>query len=75
MPSKPTFVEQERRDSCALACLRMLLAHDGVDVSESELLEEVAPLRGGLPLDEGPDTRSRPQSATTRPTPKVRKMS
>ena len=43
MPSKPTFVEQERRDSCALACLRMLLAHDGVDVSESELLEEVAP--------------------------------
>ena len=50
MPSKPPFVKQERRDSCALACLRMLMAHEGIDVSESELLEEVKPLRGGLPL-------------------------
>ena len=52
MLSKPPFVAQERHDSCALACLRMLMAHEGMDVGESELLAEVTPLRGGLPLEE-----------------------
>src|SRR4051812_48489175 len=52
MRSKPPFFEQERRDSCALACLRMLLAQHGANVSEADLLQDVAPLIGGLPLEE-----------------------
>jgi ABC-type bacteriocin/lantibiotic exporter with double-glycine peptidase domain len=49
MPSKPPFFEQERRDSCALARLRMLPAQHGANVSEADLLQEVGPLIGGLP--------------------------
>jgi ABC-type bacteriocin/lantibiotic exporter with double-glycine peptidase domain len=52
MHSKPPFVAQERSDSCALACLRMLLAYQGTHVSEADLFQEIAPLRGGLPLEE-----------------------
>jgi len=48
MPSRPPFFVQGRRDSCALACLRMLLAHGGIEVSEEELVEDAAPLRVGL---------------------------
>src|SRR5262249_25014155 len=51
-PSKPPFFARERRDSCDVACLRMLLAHRGADVSEAELLQEVGPMIGGRPLEE-----------------------
>ena len=37
MKSKPPFIGQESPETCALACLRMLLAHHGRDVTESEL--------------------------------------
>src|SRR6185312_2422333 len=36
MSSTPPFVAQERPDACAVACLRMILAHRGVRVSEEE---------------------------------------
>lgn len=52
MLSRPPFFAQSRPDSCTLACLRMLLAHRGISVTEAELIEEVAPLVGGLPLED-----------------------
>ncbi len=38
MSLKPPFFEQGREDSCALACLRMVLAHHGITVTEDELV-------------------------------------
>jgi ABC-type bacteriocin/lantibiotic exporter with double-glycine peptidase domain len=38
MSSKPPFFAQERSDTCALACLRMLLAQHNISVSEEELV-------------------------------------
>lgn len=39
MSLKPPFFEQSQEDSCALACLRMVLAHDGITVTEEELAQ------------------------------------
>jgi ABC-type bacteriocin/lantibiotic exporter with double-glycine peptidase domain len=50
--SKPPFVAQERADTCALACLRMLLAHRGRNVSEAALIQEVSHWEGGLDPDQ-----------------------
>jgi len=41
MSSKPPFFRQGRSDTCAFACLRMLLAHYGMEVTEEELLGTV----------------------------------
>jgi ABC-type bacteriocin/lantibiotic exporter with double-glycine peptidase domain len=48
MPSTPPFVAQERPDSCAIACVRMLLAQKGVDLSEEELVRQTTLDAGGL---------------------------
>lgn len=40
MSSKPPFIPQEGKYACALACLRMLLAHNGIHVSEEELFKK-----------------------------------
>jgi ABC-type bacteriocin/lantibiotic exporter with double-glycine peptidase domain len=48
MSSTPPFVAQERPDSCAVACLRMLLAHRGKEVSEAELVRQTTLDEGGL---------------------------
>ena len=37
LPSKPPFYRQETRDSCVPACLRMVLAAGGLEISEAEL--------------------------------------
>lgn len=52
MPSTPPFVAQERPDSCAIACLRMLLAQKGVDISEDELVRQARLNEGGLNPEE-----------------------
>ena len=46
--TKPPFIGQERSDTCMLACLRMLLAHRGTDVTEAALLRETSEEQGGL---------------------------
>jgi ABC-type bacteriocin/lantibiotic exporter with double-glycine peptidase domain len=48
MPSTPPFVAQERPDSCAVACLRMLLAHHNTHISEAELIRKTTLDEGGL---------------------------
>jgi ATP-binding cassette subfamily B protein RaxB len=52
MMSTPPFVAQERPDTCALACLRMLLAQRGMQVAEAELVEASALQQGGLTPEE-----------------------
>jgi ABC-type bacteriocin/lantibiotic exporter with double-glycine peptidase domain len=54
MNSKPPFIGQERFDTCMLACLRMLLAHRGRDVTEASLLEQVSVelAQGGIDPDQ-----------------------
>lgn len=52
MPSTPPFIAQERADTCAIACLRMILAHQGSDISESELIQATDLQEGGLTPDE-----------------------
>jgi hypothetical protein len=39
MTSKPPFVAQERSDTCAVACLRMVLAARGIKTTEQELVQ------------------------------------
>jgi hypothetical protein len=39
MTSKLRFIKQEHPDTCAVACLRMLLAARGLDVAEVELVQ------------------------------------
>jgi len=48
MPSTPPFVAQERPDSCAIACLRLILAYQGRDVSEAEIVSLTDLQEGGL---------------------------
>ena len=48
MPSKPPFIRQERSETCMLACLRMVLAWCGTEISEAELVERVSLDEGGL---------------------------
>jgi ABC-type bacteriocin/lantibiotic exporter with double-glycine peptidase domain len=43
---------QEKRETCALACLRMVLAAFGTHVSERDLEAEASMEVGGTPLDE-----------------------
>ena len=52
MASKPPFFPQERYDTCALACLRMILAHHAVKVSEEELVRSAAMDEGGVDIEE-----------------------
>lgn len=52
MPSPPPFIAQERADSCALACLRMLLAHQGREISEVALVQSADMQAGGLDPEE-----------------------
>lgn len=51
MNSKPPFIAQERDDTCAVACLRMLLAYEGKEVSEGALLNQVSLEEGGVDPD------------------------
>ena len=48
MTSKPPFCAQERSDTCMLACLRMLLAYRGTDITELALLQQISQWQGGL---------------------------
>ncbi len=52
MNSKPPFFAQERYDTCALACLRMILAYYGTEVSEAELVRMTAMEEGGVDIEE-----------------------
>jgi ABC-type bacteriocin/lantibiotic exporter with double-glycine peptidase domain len=48
MSSIPPFLAQERTDSCAIACLRMLLANRGLKISEADLIRLTSLDDGGL---------------------------
>jgi ABC-type bacteriocin/lantibiotic exporter with double-glycine peptidase domain len=52
MPAKPPFFRQERYDTCALACLRMILAFHGIEVSEDDLVRSARMEEGGLDIEE-----------------------
>ncbi len=52
MTSKPPFFPQERYDTCALACLRMILAFYGMEVSEAELVLTTKMEEGGVDIEE-----------------------
>ncbi len=52
MTSKPPFFAQERYDTCALACLRMILAHHGSEVGEAELVRATTMQEGGVDIEE-----------------------
>ncbi|MBI4605908.1 MAG: C39 family peptidase [Planctomycetes bacterium] len=52
MPSKPPFFAQEKPETCALACLRMVLAYHGIQVSEDALARQVELEPGGVSISE-----------------------
>lgn len=52
MNSTPPFVAQERPDSCAVACVRMLLADQGILTTEAELIRHTSLDEGGLTPEE-----------------------
>jgi ABC-type bacteriocin/lantibiotic exporter with double-glycine peptidase domain len=52
MSSTPPFVAQERSDTCAIACLRMILAQQGKHVTESEVIQAADMQEGGLTPEE-----------------------
>jgi ABC-type bacteriocin/lantibiotic exporter with double-glycine peptidase domain len=52
MSSTPPFIAQERTDACAIACLRMLLAHEGQHTTEAEAIEAAGMQQGGLTPEE-----------------------
>ena len=52
MPSKPPFYAQSKPETCALVCLRRVLAHEGVDVTEEELIQRAAREPGGVNIEE-----------------------
>jgi ABC-type bacteriocin/lantibiotic exporter with double-glycine peptidase domain len=52
MSLTPPFVAQEQSDSCAIACLRMILAHKGIESSEEDLIKKAAMQPGGLDPEE-----------------------
>ena len=52
MPVKPPLIAQERLDTCAIACFRMILAFHGRVISEPELIRSVAMEAGGLDIEE-----------------------
>jgi ABC-type bacteriocin/lantibiotic exporter with double-glycine peptidase domain len=51
MTSPPPFFAQARADTCMLACLRMILAHQGTEAAEAVLSEQVSLAEGGLDPD------------------------
>jgi len=51
MTSEPPFFPQERYDTCALACLRMVLAGFGRNVSEAELVRASSMEEGGVEIE------------------------
>jgi ABC-type bacteriocin/lantibiotic exporter with double-glycine peptidase domain len=48
MNSKPPFVRQERPDTCAIACLRMILAYQGLARSEADVVQSAAMQPSGM---------------------------
>jgi ABC-type bacteriocin/lantibiotic exporter with double-glycine peptidase domain len=52
MNSTPPFVAQERPDSCAVACLRMILAFQGRRIEEAEVIQATDLQEGGLTPEE-----------------------
>src|SRR4051794_7053696 len=52
MRSKPPFFEQEGDNTCALACLRMILADRGMRVTEDELVGQTAVQLEGVAFEE-----------------------
>jgi ABC-type bacteriocin/lantibiotic exporter with double-glycine peptidase domain len=52
MPALPPLYRQRKSDNCALACLRMLLAHHGRKVSEKVLEAKAAKQPGGVFIEE-----------------------
>lgn len=52
MPSTPPFVKQQSPDACAIACLRMILAYQGRETTETELVQAAAMQPGGIDPDE-----------------------
>jgi ABC-type bacteriocin/lantibiotic exporter with double-glycine peptidase domain len=52
MSSKPPFFRQEQSETCMLACLRMVLAQRGTEVTEATLLERVPLVHGGIDPDQ-----------------------
>ncbi len=48
MNSKPPFVRQERPDTCAIACLRMILAYRGQAHSEVDVVQCAALQPSGM---------------------------
>ena len=52
MSWKPPFFKQERSDTCMLACLRMILAHQGSAVSEAGLVAAVSLEESGIDPDQ-----------------------
>lgn len=52
MPALPPLFGQARSDTCTLACLRMVLAHHGIEVTERALEAQVAKQAGGVAIEE-----------------------
>lgn len=52
MPSKLPFFPQGRYDTCALACLRMILAQHGTEVTEDDLIRAAHMDDGGVDIEE-----------------------
>ena len=48
MNSKPPFVRQERPDTCAIACLRMILAYQGRASTEADVVQSAAMQPSGI---------------------------
>ena len=53
MPLPPLY-RQENEDSCALACLRMILGQHGIAVSENTLAEQANKQAGGVDIEDLP---------------------
>jgi ABC-type bacteriocin/lantibiotic exporter with double-glycine peptidase domain len=51
MKSKPPFFAQERPDTCALACLRMVLAAFGKETTEEQLVRAANMETGGVDIE------------------------
>src|SRR5713101_7996314 len=51
-PNRPQFFPQEAANTCAVACLRMVLSAYGLSVSESELAKETKTNEFGTELGE-----------------------
>lgn len=52
MNSRPPFVRQEQSNTCAIACLRMLLAYEGTESTEAELVQAAALQPSGMDPEE-----------------------